>query len=335
LRTFVAPLLASLAALVPARADTVLVDEILYDGSCGHSGCTVEGGSFMGGGFQVTSGDSRLVFDLGQDVPCGELLVEFTNFDPIDNGHTGEYVNVLGLYEDDHGNNWSASNADEAQLQIQGTCDQCVNASDEWRDYRLKFKAGGCSWDIEGCEDGNAYVPTQSQYDIDWAATMGEHYTAAASWSCSVLHYEVGDGTHLWSNDEDWAWHPEHADPRPHFRYLFVGKDHSGASRYIDEAIYSYVYLAAHDECDCGGGDDDDDVADDDDTGGQTDDDTTAADDDAAADDDTAQPGDDDGEEPGSWESGCGCRAEPPGMGTGAWILLLATLWPLLRRIRR
>ena len=323
---------------IPARADTVLVDEVLDDQHCDFAHCTVSEGAFDSDGWRVVSSGSRLVFDLSglvpDGIPCGEVSLEFFEFDPIHSGHTGEYVNFLGLYEDDHGNNWDAAGADEAQLQFQGTCDQCEDEPDPWRDYRIKFKAGPCDWDIEACDGENTYLPPNNQYDIDWAATMDVHYTASAAWNCTELAYALTDGSHSWSGGGDWSWHAHHATSRPHFRYLFVGRDHSpGSSRYIDGAVYVHVQVVQHDECDCG--DDDDDDASDDDTGPADDDDSASGGDDdtgPADDDDSGSAGDDDMPhgDPEEEGGGCGCRQD--GRRVPVLALVLTALVLVARR---
>lgn len=318
-----------LASWVPAQADTVLVDELLDDGACDFAGCTVSEGQFVGDGWQVTSAASRLVFDLGAPVPCGRATVEFTGFDPIGNGHTGEYINFVGLYDGPHGNNWSAAGADEAQLQIQGTCDQCVGEADPWRDYRLKFKGAACSWDYDVCGAGNAYVPRNNQADIDWASTLDVHYVTSVQWSCSTTVYTLEGAAGAWSGSGEWGFHDDHADPTIHFRYLFVGRDHSaGSVRFIDDAVYVQVTVEELDDCDCPGAGDDDDASDDDDAGDDDsagDDDTAGDDDSAANDDDDVEPDDDDIGEPAppplSHTGGCGC-ATAGGSGA-AWGLAL------------
>ena len=320
-----------------ARADTVLVDERLDDMHCDFNQCTVSEGAFDTGGWRVISADSRLTFDLSAIAPagiaCGEVSLEFYDFDPINTGHTGEYVNFLGLYEDSHGNNWSAAGADEAQLQFQGTCDQCVGVAEDWRDYRVKFKAGACDWDIEDCGGENAYLPANNVTDIDWSTTLDVHYTATAAWSCSALAYSLTDGTDTWTHDGDWGWHPKHLDPKPHFRYVFVGRDHSpGAGRYIDGAVYVHLLVVEHDDCDCAEGDDDDaaddDTADDDASDDDTADDDTADDD--ASDDDSAG-GDGFTDDAGAGE-GCGCRQGGTVSAASCWALLLVSLWVYRRR---
>jgi glycosyltransferase involved in cell wall biosynthesis len=328
-----------LALTVPlaSRADTVLLDEALGDGSCDFNGCTVSEGAFDAGGWRVISADSNLHFDLSplvpDGIPCGEVSLEFFDFDPVNSGHTGEYINFLGLYEDSHGNNWDAAGADEAQLQFQGTCDQCVGVADYWRDWRVKFKAGACDWDIEECGEQNTYLPGHNNYDIDWAATRDVHYTATAAWSCSELAYSLTDGSHDWSGGGDWGWHPKHATGRGHFRHLFVGRDHSpGATRYIDGAVYAHVQVVEHDDCDCAGtGDDDDTTAGDDDDTTAGDDDTTAGDDDTTAGDDDSAPGDDDWTD-NTDDGGCGCSSTPARSGLAGILTLLAAM--LVRRAR-
>ena len=320
------PIAAAIAVLLisGARADTDWVAESLADGTCDAAGCTVEGGQFTGAGWQVTSASSRLHFDLEGAVPggvdCGTLEVTFTQFDPIGGGHTGEYVNFAGLYEGDHGSNWAAAGADETQIQIQGTCDQCVGVQNDWRDYRLKFKAGPCSWDEPDCTSPNCYVPANNTYDIDWDATLDTVYSASTSWSCAGVSHVVDDGDHHWTCDKTWAWHGVHPDPRPNILHAFVGKDHSGANgAYLDGAIVVSVRITEHDSCDCGGEPGDDDTSGDDDA---TADDDTAGDDDATADDDDTSgeedddAGDDDGgdDDAGGPEDrpwgGCACRGD-------------------------
>ena len=318
-----------------ASADTVIVDERLDDMHCDFNQCTVSEGAFDSGGWRVTSADSRLTFDLTALVPggiaCGEVSLEFYDFDPINTGHTGEYVNFLGLYEDSHGNNWSAAGADEAQLQFQGTCDQCVGVIDDWRDYRVKFKAGACDWDIEECGGENAYLPASNVTDIDWATTLDVHYTASAAWNCSELSYSLTDGSDTWTNGGDWGWHPKHLDPKPHFRHVFVGRDHSpGSGRYIDGAVYVHLQVVEHDQCDCAGDDDDDDATDDD----------TAMPDDDTGDDDTAMPDDDDDDSAGDDDTtdvagageGCGCRQDGSVTTASSSTLVLLALLGYRRR---
>jgi len=327
----------------PGRADTDWVLEGLADGSCATAGCTVEGGQFNGAGWQVTSSSSRIHFDLSAAVPdgidCGTLELRFTQFDPIQGGHTGEYVNFAGLYEGDHGNNWQAAGGDETQIQIQGTCDQCVGVENDWRDYRLKFKAGPCSWDEPDCTGQACYVPSNNEYDIDWAATLDSIYTASTSWSCGGVSHAVDDGVHSWTCDKGWQWHAAHPDPRPAIRHAFVGKDHSGANNaYLDGAIVVSVRITEHDACDCGGDPGDDDTGDDDSTG-SADDDTTGDDDSAGDDDSTAtpdddSPNDDEGEDGGGPDGGCFCgmAADPGAPGVPLAVLALAVLVTRLRR---
>lgn len=247
------------------RADTVLVDENLDDGACDFAGCQVAGGQFMSNqGWKVTSYQSQMVFDLSQLVPngiaCGRVEVEFTGFDPISHYHGGStYVNIVGMYEGAHGSNWTASGNDESQLQVSGRCVRCVedDPSAWWRDNRLKFKGHSCSWDYEsqgycvGFPDMTAYVPSDNTYDIDWSQTLSAHYVTSVSWDCSGTTYELDDGAHHWTDHGSWTWHPDHADPKPHFRFVFVGRDNKPGNDWIGEALFVRVRVVEHDACNC------------------------------------------------------------------------------------
>jgi hypothetical protein len=255
------PLSISAAVSLPtwvARADTLVLDEPLDDGGCNAGACLeVSGGKFEAGtGWRITGADSRIVLDLGEPVACGSVAVTVTQFDPINSGHTGEYVNFVGIYEGTHGNNWTAAGNDETQLQIAGNCDRCqgVPIEDAWRDERMKFKGLACSWDYPECggfPDGNRYLPPQNGQGVDWAAHLAVAWTATVAWSCAGPHYELS-GAGSWQDAGSWSWHAGHPDPRPHLRYLFVGKDHSGEpGGYIADAVVVRARAWIADSCDC------------------------------------------------------------------------------------
>lgn len=249
---------AALAMATPSRADTLLLDEALDDGACNSPACLqVSGGQFVPGiGWRVTGPDSRIVFDLGESLSCGSVEVTVAQFDPISGGHTEEYVNLVGIYEGSHGNNWTAAANDETQLQVSGNCDRCLGApiADAWRDERMKFKGLACSWDYPECggfPDGNRYLPPQDGQGIDWSANTATAWTIGTAWDCSGPRYALAGGA-SYTAEGTWSWHAGHADPKPRLRYLFVGKDHSGdAGAYLANAVIVRARAWRADTCNC------------------------------------------------------------------------------------
>jgi len=240
-----------------ASAATLLLDEALDDGACNSSSCSVSGGSYGSRGWKVAGAGSKIMFTLPRAVACGSAEVTFTNLDPIAGGTTGEYVNFLGVYEGAHGNNWTASGNEETSLQVAANCDRCTGVAlpDAWRDERLKFKGIACSWDHPECGGypaTNRYLPAQGAPGINWASNLAVQWTATIAWDCSGASYKLQGNGSTWTANGTWAWPSGNPDPRPHLRYLFVGRDSSGgAGSYLKDLIIVHAKAFEASTCNC------------------------------------------------------------------------------------
>jgi len=264
-----------IALAVPSgngRADTAVFDESLTDGNCnGETQCTGSGGEYTAGGWRVNSDTSRLRLVVDESLhpdglACGKAEVEFTNFNARAlKGACGNcnakdecYVNIIGIYEGQHGNNWTAQSQQETQLQVKAQCHACffVPCSDQsWLeiDKRLKFQGVSWNWDNPSCIV-NKYLPAPPD-GIEWwsAGNIGNTYKAVIKWDCSGISYRLessGGGTY--SAAGNWTWAGDPKPPKPKLRHIFLGKDKSGGGQWIEGATFSRVRVWSQEPCDCG-----------------------------------------------------------------------------------
>ena len=230
----------------PGYAERVLLDDSLEQ-TCQEqvASRTRSGGQCTEQGWRTRGQNTRLVYELPHRIDCGRLEVEVTTIDPVNqyNHIRGDdnYVNIVGIYEGDHGNHWTAAHNDETAMAVQ------VTSEGSFRDERFKFKAGACSWDYEDCEGGNRYLPPQRQQGIDW--NLGHHYVMVFEWDRDEVNSYVRGDAGQWHGQTSWSWHQGHPDPRPGLSHIFIGRDRNGSGGWIDGATFIRVTLTEDETC--------------------------------------------------------------------------------------
>lgn len=184
---------------------------------------------------QTTSWDSRLIYDMGGPINCGEIEVVLTNFHPRPQYVHGSpnwdcnivdcYVHFVALYEGLHGYHWDASNNNESQISLQAT------AEGSWRDDMIKLKPVPCNWYDPLCASATPY-----SHSFAW--NTSEQYTMKVRWSHSAVQLSINS---VHQASQAWSWPPSHPAPYPGLRYLFVGRDHNITGGYLNGPIYQSV----------------------------------------------------------------------------------------------
>jgi hypothetical protein len=224
----------------PADCCVCPATETLVDDSLASAAeCTgaVGSGEFAGGGWRVTDFDSRIVYDFGRPVDCGALWVDLVRFNPMTQyvhvGGDDRYVNIIGLYQRDHGNHWDAADSHEAQVALQASDEE----PDTFRDRSIKLKTNTGTDD--GWGGGDAVYTSEYDWDI------GHAYHLCLDWSGERVRLFL-DGVEQTATPLTWG---SEGASSPAFRYLFLARTNMDWGGWLNGATFANVRIVAGGTC--------------------------------------------------------------------------------------
>lgn len=230
-----------------ASANTVLVQDALTTaakctGACYKRTHVGSGGNFKSNGWHQSGGSHYVRYDLGQEVDCGMLEFDVSNFDPLNqiaaHGYIDEYHVLMRLNQDPAGVRIDAKKLDSA-LSLMALKRCKLNTG---KDRKIRF----CAWAAAG-HGANKYT---GEFNKGFDPTHTYHFVL--EWDALKASVKVTDTTAKKTNSVavSFTYPGCKKDPSLNLRYLYLGRDEcKGCGQVMTGPVWSNLKVIAHSSC--------------------------------------------------------------------------------------